>query len=138
MRKAVAAILVGTLFAGLGGGTALGAPNGTERPWRASGTGIGMFTDDGFVIDGTSINTHLGKATFHAESTPDGGFIATVTAAKGDQLIIVASPSGQFSFAGGTGRFADASGTLTNISINEFLPGGEFTIEFTQRGTISF
>ena len=137
MRRAIATILFGSLFAGLGGGTAFSAPNGAERPWRASGTGIGVFTDDGFVIDGTSINTYLGKATFHAESTSDGGLISTVTAANGDELIIVASPAGQFSFAGGTGRFEDASGTLTNTSVDEFLPGGVFTVEFSQEGTIT-
>jgi hypothetical protein len=138
MRKTIAAILIGTLFAGLGGGTTFSAPNGTERPWRASGTGIGMVTDEGVVIDGTSINTHLGKATFHAESTSDGGFIATVAAANGDQLRIVFAPSGEASFSGGTGRFAGASGTLINTLVSEFLPDGTFTVEFTQTGTISY
>jgi hypothetical protein len=138
MRKAVAAILFGTLFAAFGGGTTFSAANGTERPWKASGSGIGVFTNDGLVIDGTSINTYLGKATFHAVSTSDGSLIATVTAANGDQLRIVFEPSGQVIFAGGTGRFADASGTLINTSVEEFLPDGTFISTFTQAGTISF
>ena len=138
MRKTIAAILIGILFAGLGGATTFSAANGTERPWKASGSGIGMVTDDGVVIDGTSINNHLGKATFHAESTSDGGFIATVTAANGDQVRIVFPPLGDPFFSGGTGRFAGASGTLINNLTSETLPDGTFTIEFTQTGTISY
>jgi hypothetical protein len=139
MRKAIIAMIIGTLLAGLSGGTTFGAANGTERPWRASGTGIGMVTADGFVIDGTSINTHLGKATFHTVSTSDGGSIATVTAANGDELRLVFGPSGRDGvFSGGTGRFADASGTLINAFVVESLPDGTFTIEFTQTGTIGF
>jgi hypothetical protein len=138
MRKAIIAMIIGTLLAGFSGGTTFSAANGTERPWRASGTGIGMDTADGFTIDGTSINTYLGKATFHAVSTSDGGSIATVTAANGDELKLVFAPSGDAFFSGGTGRFADASGTFINTFVVESLPDGTFTIEFTQTGTISF
>jgi hypothetical protein len=137
MRKIVVSLVCVTLFATLGVGTSFGAAKGTDRPFHASGSGTGVITGDRYVIDGTSEGSLLGNSTFHTEGTLGGGNTITITAANGDQLIITTSPSGDENFRGGTGRFADATGTLTTTFTTSPAPGG-FVINFTQEGTISY
>jgi len=125
------------LFATLGGGASLGASPNPNRPFRASGSGIVVITGDHYEINGTSIASQLGASTFHTEGTLGGGNTITVTAANDDKLIITTSVSDGEHFAGGTGRFTDAKGTLkTDFSFP--LPNEPFVIVFTQEGVISY
>ena len=134
MRKTVAAMVFVPVFAILGGGTSVGAAEVTNVPFRASGSGTIVVTGDHYEIDGTSIDSHLGTSTFHTEGTVGGGNTITIRAANGDQLIITTSSDGEY-FAGGTGRFADASGTLKTVFT---IDPDTLVIVFTQEGTISY
>jgi hypothetical protein len=86
-------------------------------------TGVG---DQGeLVVEYTGTATHLGAYTReeHLFLNPDGTFTGTIvfTAANGDELWVdfaggFVSPTtavGTYAFTGGTGRFADATGTAT-------------------------
>jgi hypothetical protein len=80
-------------------------------------------------LDGTGTATHLGRFTLSADftvtfATGNGAGTATWTAANGDQMFVDVVGHGDFvvfpivaitethSITGGTGRFADASGTI--------------------------
>jgi hypothetical protein len=108
---------------------------GTDRPMQ--GTTLGDVTvtlAPGLPMeaDVTGVTTHLGKYTGHLEGTAEiiGGTVFgegtfTLVAANGDQLsgtfaLTGPPPSGAvhpvstvLTITGGTGRFADASGTIT-------------------------
>jgi hypothetical protein len=119
---------------------ALANAGGTDRPIKGAGTGTisldpatGAFTG---VVPGVS--SHLGDITVHIEGvgarTADGTFAgsgtATLVAANGDEvrgsieLTQTALPDGHtvttviVTITGGTGRFANASGTLTVICLS--------------------
>jgi hypothetical protein len=136
-RKAVALVSLVLAFAMLSAASASAKPGGTDRPITGKGTGTisvdpgtGAFTGD---VPGNS--SHLGEVdvliagvgTRTADGTFAGSGTATIVAANGDELtgtITVtqeALPGGRFittvevTITGGTGRFADASGTLTVI-----------------------
>jgi hypothetical protein len=119
---------------------ALGKAGGTDRPVKgtASGTVTGTLTSPlGITIDLTGKVTHLGKYSAHidavgvisgGEVVVDGTF--TVVAANGDQLTGTATTTTPLSqlaevhtttafltITGGTGRFADASGTITSQNL---------------------
>ena len=110
---------------------------GTDRPVKGTSSGtvsLNVLTG-AFTADAAGVGTHLGEYTVAIEGTvaitPEGAFgsgTATIVAANGDQMtgtVTLATP-GQPSVAhtttsvmtvtGGTGRFADASGTLTTIT----------------------
>jgi hypothetical protein len=120
--------------------SALANAGGTDRPIKGAGTGTisldpatGAFTG---VVPGVS--SHLGDITVHIEGVgaraADGTFAgsgtATLVAANGDEvrgsiaLTQTALPDGHtvttvvVTITGGTGRFANASGTLTVICLS--------------------
>ncbi len=68
----------------------------------------------------------------------------SITTANGDMLFITTTaPPVQESFTGGTGRFADASGTLTTTFTVTEDPSdptnaNRFAISFTQVGALSY
>ena len=118
--------------AALSPAAALGKAGGTDRPVRGTSTStttVNLATGTG-ISDGSGQVSHLGAFTFHNDFT---GFTvtgdtfswtqtATIVAANGDEIFATAVGTGTLStgeatlvstFTGGTGRFADASGTLT-------------------------
>jgi len=130
----------------------------TERPFSATGRGVGVFVTDGAgnVIaadaNGTGSGTHLGlfSSAGRIFFTPDPNNPtrlitsgeATITAADGDKLIIVIENgeqdvvsgigTGNFRFSGGTGRFANASG-LSSYVVEQNLLTGAYQITFVGR-----
>ena len=149
-------------------GSAVATQGGTDRPVK--GTLAGTTTAN--LATGTSLSqatgriSHLGRSTSVAEatfsvvgtlSTVSG--TATVTAANGDQLFATFTGSGAVSspipavgetgdltlvvtITGGTGRFSDASGTLTQALHQEIVAFNGATIVLrdtaTLRGRISY
>ncbi len=136
-RKAIALGGLALAFAVLSPAAALANAGGTDRPIKGSGTGTitlnpvtGAFTG---VVPGVS--SHLGNVTVQIEGTgarlSDGSFAGsgttTIVAANGDELTGTMTltqtvlPTGRttttvaVTITGGTGQFADASGTLTVI-----------------------
>ncbi|HEY6654244.1 MAG TPA: hypothetical protein VI028_08970 [Solirubrobacterales bacterium] len=114
--------------------SALAKAGGTDRPVK--GTTLGEITAAVPALDITTdvsgVMTHLGKYTSHFEGTAEivggrtlGEGTFTTVAANGDELtgtftLNGALPTGQvhtatvvLTITGGTGRFADASGTVT-------------------------
>jgi hypothetical protein len=133
------------LFVGFGVGTSYAAKGGTDRPFKASGSGLGVVDPVAgtYVIDGTSKNSHLGRSTFHTEGALTGGNTITITAANGDKLVAIGTSATDAIFSGGTGRFQGASGTLTSsftITPDPSDPTNplRFELHFTQHGTISY
>jgi hypothetical protein len=131
-----AMLLLGFLlaFAVLAPGSALAKAGGTNRPVK--GTAVGEVTVPiaslQLTTDASGVMTHLGQYTAHFEGSAEivggrtlGEGIFTVVAANGDELtgtftLNGALPSGEphsltavLTITGGTGRFADASGTIT-------------------------
>jgi hypothetical protein len=123
--------------------TATAAPGGTERPFAAAFVGVAYweFPGDCDVVttlsDAEGIATHLGLTALsstHCPASPEvvlDGHL-TLVAANGDELLgrydyDPASESNviALTFAGGTGRFADASGhvTWTYDVVPELKPG---------------
>ena len=117
--------------------SALAKAGGTDRPLMGSSSGTSctnVVTGD-FTNDSTGIVTHVGEFTSHAEgsgaftgpNTYEGSGTVTLVAANGDQVyadITITSTDASnpvhtdllvFTFTGGTGRFADGSGTATQI-----------------------
>lgn len=130
-----------------------------DRPVK--GTGSGTISLDpltgAFTGDATGVSSHLGNYTVHLEGagapTPEGTFAGggtvTIVAANGDRLtgtftLTRTGPSTTVvvKITGGTGRFADASGTLTVICLTG--PSSQVgqmllsTIECTMTGQISY
>src|SRR5262245_61045774 len=107
------------------------AHHGHDGPFQLVEHGSATFGADGVIrSEGSGEATHLGKFTLVREATlgdpTDGGFEvkgqATLTAANGDQLFATIGgtfnpATGQgvliYEWVGGTGRFADATGTTT-------------------------
>jgi hypothetical protein len=121
------------LFAMLGAGSASGAQGGTDRPFKCTGTGTFVFdVTAGTVTANTILRcTHLGLTTsvtvgpFDPTGAPTS-YSAPLRAANGDMLYQTVTttadnltPTG-FTYTnavtidGGTGRFADASGTASS------------------------
>jgi hypothetical protein len=141
---------------------AVAASGGTDRPiaGNASGTnaispGTGTFTSDA-----TGLVSHLGRTAFHIEGTfgLTGADVAvsglmTATSASGDRLTGDFQGSGTtasrtidiaatFTPNGGTGRFDDASGSVSGTIHERILSvaGGVLTnaTEFRFRGDLSY
>jgi hypothetical protein len=140
-RIVVAAVLTATMLSIAS--PALAKSGGTLRPFHASGTFDCTPTD----CTGSGNATHLGKVTLTNDAT-------TITAANGDQLTFVEDWStfqyaypgvapctpDEFrvqltsSFAGGTGRFANATGTFTQTVCSS----DEVHYRFFDDGQISY
>ncbi len=135
MRKLTLLALVGLLL-GLAAVPAIAAPGGTDRPFKADlvgevtfefGTEYCAVTFPGPLTHTQSQGyaTHLGRVDSAADHCPtdptSGGFILgewTLVAANGDEVFFVyENPAGLNPFPvvidGGTGRFADATGTVS-------------------------
>lgn len=130
MLVVVMAILLATGW----GSAALGKARGTDRPLRGTESGIttGDLATGAASGDFSGHLSHLGKYTGHSNVTVTftgpSSFTAagtgTMSAANGDELFVAIRWTGTFTattvettvvrtITGGTGRFADASGTLT-------------------------
>jgi hypothetical protein len=163
MRKA---IMIAGLVLALGvlaPATALGKASGTDRPVKgsASGTTVVDLGTGGFTSEATGVVAHLGKSTFHLDGviTPTGpdtftiaGSVVTV-GANGDELFGTFNGSGTATasgsegtvtttFSGGTGRFANASGSISGPFTQVFLSTDGTTATFATdvsfRGTVSY
>lgn len=114
-----------------------GAANLVTRPWEGTCEGTGAFRPDFITLDitGTCHLSHLGlTSTVGVEITsPSLSAVHTFTAANGDQLYTTtvgqATLKPDFSgvtfskietVTGGTGRFANASGSATRIGSTRF------------------
>ena len=131
----------------------------SERPFALNGNGVASFITDGagnviganVTASGTA--THVGlwttAGTVHYAPPDANGKIpssgeATIVAANGDKLNAVIQGSfdpaanadhGIFTFTGGTGRFAEASGSANFVVTVNPLTGG---FELTLVGTIDY
>jgi hypothetical protein len=129
------------------------------RPLAAACSTTFTVSDTGVItIDGTCIATHLGKAAYHATQTaalnPDGTLALDIagfyTAANGDILRSTLVGTGRFTpsggvvytttetFTGGTGRFADASGTAHDVGVAAYTGPTSGTSSFVSAGSISY
>ena len=124
-----------------------------ERPFALNGTGVGeFFTNEAGLpiratVTGSGTATHLGlwttTGTVNYGPPGEDGLIpssgeATIIAANGDTLKVVVqgklnlgagTDSGTFTFVGGTGRFAAASGSADFVvTVNPLTGGFELTI----------
>jgi hypothetical protein len=142
---------------------ALGKANGTARPQTgksSSTTTLDVATGTGSVA-GNGQLSHLGRFTFTNDITsrtltgPDTFSLtltATLAAANGDKVCMAATGTGTLTptgsettlvstITGGTGRFADASGTITSriSSANVTSLGTSLTTRdtLTHKGRIS-
>lgn len=159
MRKFLAFVIVAVGMASLT--VAQAGADGGQVPFSASFSGTIAFTSPS-----TTHHVGSGQATHMGNATDDGEVVLspldnagcypnfnteTLTAANGDQLVLQwhdrACPIGPTSFhsngdwvvVGGTGRFADATGSGTFAGEADFGPGlspGTFNLTFT--GTISY
>ena len=137
------------------------AVTATERPFSLNGTGVAIPIVDanGNVVGanptGSGNATHLGVFTNsgHVDFTPDatnptilppsGGGV--FTAANGDKLnfVIISGAldlttgigTGDFAFAGGTGRFVNATGLTSGVIQQNVLTGA---YELTLVGKIDY
>ena len=141
MPKHRGLIVVGFVFAlaVLSPASVLGKARGTDRPVKGTASGnvtVTLGAPLGITIDLTGVATHFGKYRVHLEA--DGVIVGgevvgngtfTVVAANGDRATGPAEfsgplPSGAvhattavFTITSGTGRFADASGTITSQNL---------------------
>jgi hypothetical protein len=166
MRKIIAASLGLLLLTVLDAGAALGAANGTNRPYKDSGSAILSIDLQtlGVALAGTRNATHLGLSTSTASNVMidlsglGQGLIGvifddTITAANGDELHTTATSTidistlgtGPLAFSsvenitGGTGRFDGATGSFTSTgSVTLDLSTGTGLLTFQSAGTISY
>jgi hypothetical protein len=150
MRRRTLLILMSLLaLAVVAPGAAVAKRGGTDRPWKAKGSGTTTFnvatTPFPGSTEGTARLSHLGKTSYSSNfavtlTGPTTFTIAgtqTFVAANGDSLFLSFTGTGTFTGAfgpgqtsettatytvtGGTGRFDDASGTLTGTVLGEIV-----------------
>lgn len=171
MRGRTLLILVSLLALAVAApGAAVAKRGGTDRPWKGRASGTLTFdigtTPIPAMATGTGRLSHLGKSTYSQEFTitltgPTTFSIAgtqTIEAANGDMLFLTFTGTGElagafgvgqasettavFTVTGGTGRFSDASGTLTSTVFTEVTSIVFTTVTATQssrlRGRISY
>jgi hypothetical protein len=135
IRKTITLVGLTLAVAALIPASGLAKAGGTERPVNGSGSGIvSINVGTGAVTaDASGVATHLGDYTTHIDArivklNPDGTVVVqgtqTVVADNGDHLtgpVTITGPAPTTSVhpstavmtvTGGTGRFADANGTL--------------------------
>jgi hypothetical protein len=163
MKRLFVIVVLAIGVLGLSATPSLAAKGGTDRPYKASGSLSGLVDVDpsspgfgSFDIQGPSNSTHLGNApTEVTGSLLSPGFTTTITAANGDKVFgafdhdVLGTtgpcPAG-FSFnetvsvfTGGTGRFANASGSIDVKGCNRLdFTTGVLVVTFTASGTISY
>jgi hypothetical protein len=154
-------------IAALAPASALAKKGGTDRPMKGtvSGTTItSPFPPGEYFQEATGVGTHVGKYTRTSEGKyeitgaelplvfvhGEGDF--TMVAASGDDLygsfefdatvdtaIEVRTSTFQSCFEGGTGRFADAEGCVTEEEVVVPLPTpGQASVDGTFTGRISY
>lgn len=171
MRRRTLLILVSLLaLTVVAPGAAEAKRGGTDRPWKGSASGTLTFNLGTTPFPATSAGTgrlsHLGKSTYSQEFTitpagPTTFSVAgtqTIVAANGDMLVMTFTGTGelagvfgvgqtsettvQLTVTGGTGRFADASGSLTSTIFTtiDSIVGATATATQTSRlrGKISY
>jgi hypothetical protein len=135
------------------------APAGTaDRPMSGSCDTTFSISNTGVIsITGTCLLTHLGRASYTATQTavpnPDGTLHLTITgfytAANGDILRSTLDGTARFTatgvaysttetFTGGTGRFADASGSDADEGVAAFTGATTGTSSFATSGQIAY
>jgi hypothetical protein len=152
--------LISTLLAGVVLATAATAA-GADPPRPMSGDCATTFTvqpTGAIAITGTCQLAHLGRSAYEAVQTvvpnPDGTVAITVTgfytAANGDRLFASIIGTGRFTggstvaytttetYAGGTGRFAHASGVVTDVGLASFTGPTTGTSSYTTTGSIAY
>jgi hypothetical protein len=156
-HKAIAVVCVLALTI-LSPASALAKAGGSDRPLKGVGSGTISFDPATGAVSGeeTGVSSQIGQYTVHIEGTgaPSGdGFtssgVATIVAANGDELsgTYTLTSDGEthvieFTVTGGTGRFADASGTLTvictTVASSQVGDLVVFEVECTLEGRISY
>jgi hypothetical protein len=144
------AVLAGVVVSLALASPASGAAGGTDLPIRGTGSGISVTTFAAtpgdpatFVTEDRAKLSHLGDSTLHVVGTStltasgvDLAGTVTIVAANGDELTLSFSGSGVMTetgldatsvgeITGGTGRFEDASGTITHeaeLTITDLSP----------------
>ncbi len=164
-RKGTLLASLAVVVAALSPASAPADIGGTDRPVKGSGSGLVSINTQALTLtaDATGAISHLGEnVTAHVDAhlvgqTPDGVILQgtqTVVADNGDQLtgtVTITGPGPTLSVhpttavmtvAGGTGRFADASGTITIDSIATPFSFDGVTllerIDFTVTGDLSY
>ena len=164
MRRFLTAALLAGAVSLMAVPAALGAAKGTDRPQKGTSTStttVDLATGTG-ISDGIGQLSHLGRFTFHNDFTsititgPDTvsfTLTAIIVAANGDEIFTTATGTGTLTatgtestlistITGGTGRFADASGTLTTriSSVTVSAVGSILTSTDTEthKGQISY
>ena len=173
IRAAITVALAALAVAVLMAMPAFAAKGGTDRPYKLSATQTGTITFDAdfntlsYKLVGPGIASHLGKVTLEA-TNGSGDFrneVDTSTAANGDKLFASiksqtnlgpscpdvpdfnfnAGPFTQtIDYKGGTGRFANASGTSVAVGCIYFDFSDFTDLEFpfyatsTETGTLTY
>ena len=171
MRERTLLIVLSSLVLGAAmPAAAVAGTGGTDRPIEGSGSATSTFDFGRFPIPATDVGTahfsHLGKSTYISHYTVTFSSAtaftvagtATTVAANGDMLFTALTGTGTLggvfgvgqttetalvsTITGGTGRFADASGTMTGpaSSVVQSIAGtiGTSSQTFTAKGTISY
>jgi hypothetical protein len=145
--RARLAAVAGLVLALALAGTASATTGGVDRQIAGVGSGVNVATfgdPTTFVAEERADLSHLGSSTIHVEGTStltaEGAVVlagnATIVAANGDELTSRLSGTGVMTatgldatvvgeVVGGTGRFEDASGTLTDhvvLTITDYSP----------------
>jgi hypothetical protein len=170
-RLLVLAIGVALAIAALAPASALAKAGGTDRPVKGTMSGVETehLATLSAAAEETGVATHLGRFSLHAETvitgfTPPNIFefsgTLNMVAANGDRLVGTLTgtstatgpgPIGNFTghtatidvtITGGTGRFADASGMLTDTQVATVISREDGTtyghLEDTFTGEISY
>ena len=143
--------------AALSPAAALGATQGTARPLKGTSTATAVVdTAAGTgTVDGAILFTQLGKGTYHTDltgftstgNTFAFGGTATFVAANGDKVFTTIAGTGTVTstgsesttvdtITGGTGRFADASGTFTVTTVGVTVSTVGSIVTQTLTGTV--
>jgi hypothetical protein len=170
MRRTLLVLMSLLALAVVAPGAAVAKRGGTDRPWKGKGSGTTTFniatTPFPGTTEGTARLSHLGKTSYSSNfavtlTGPTTFTIAgtqTLVAANGDMLFLSFTGTGTFTGAfgpgqtsqtmviytvtGGTGRFDDASGTLTGTVLGEVVSvvgaTATGTHTFTAKGRISY
>jgi hypothetical protein len=164
LRTAVALAGLVLAVALLGPSAAVAKKGGTDRPLkdRESGTTVLDLATGAFVSDTTGVASHLGRTSSHIDGVvtitgPDTFTVSgsSVTlAANGDELFgtfigsgttdAAGNSAGQVTttFTGGTGRFANASGSATGpfsqVLTSIDATTATYATSYSFRGAISY
>jgi hypothetical protein len=154
-----ARLMLGLLAAGALVFAAAAVAVGAVRPMTGKcATSFAIQQSGAIAIEGTCNLTHVGRSSYEAVQTvainPDGSIAITVvgfyTAANGDTLRSSIAGTGHFlpdggvsyttteTFTGGTGRFADATGEVTDDGLAAFTSPTGGTSTYTMRGSIAY